>query len=460
MTTTLADSSWDLGYTPVGYLSELFHVFETGTYPQTSFCYAILKGCPDVGAFGRAVRETQREYPGMASVLGLRRAGLRHLLVRVRMEEPPELELVGASAIDLEGRTHLEALSDYFEPLYTRRLDLFREPPARFFLVSLPDGLHALVGFFHHVCTDGATMMGAVRTLLAAYHEAIKGQPPKWARAEDIWSSSAKDRPGYRYLDTFRDMFMESRRLRGQPVIRFGKDLEITSPKRHAATFCMTRDQTRETIKNARKKGLRFNDFLSISVIRTIDEILDTPEGILSFWMPVNLRHTLRAKEKFSNYTTAINVDLLHDQRVDERHLAESFVLRRTKLMMEGRDLANLALLKKLMGTARFLPVDRRTPLLRNLLRQPKTFLLTNVGVLWPKRTNGKVTQYSEVFEAGGLEIVGSNINLSADIVCGHTMAVFVFNGRLHLNFSFYSQVMERAEGERFLSMVVSRLLS
>ena len=448
---------------PVGQVSEIMYAMETDNCPRSGFSYVTLSGQPDVEAMARAVTRMQVAYPSIVCRMEMRRVGLKHLMYRVPVEHPPALTVVDDFAQDLGGRSILEALTELLEPTYTRRIDLFAESPSRFYLVRFPDRISALVIYTHHIATDGGTLMALLRSLLATYHEIVTGRAPDWADAPVMPSSIAA--PGksgavkYSYLGVLSDMRKEARALKKDPLLIFGQRGNITSARRHIVSFTLSQEKTRTAIQNAKARKVTLNDFLSMAVIQSVDEILGLPEGTFSLWIPVNARGFAGNDSQRANVSTSINVNLPRKDRIDETRLLSAFVARRKYLLSTGRDVVSLKLLDRVMWVMRHLSLESRTPYLRKLISQPVTLFSSNVGIVWPLVRDGKLTPYSYLTESGGLEVLSYDLNFSTGEAIGHGLVAHTFNGRFSVYFSVYKEVMEIAVARRFVEGIRGRLL-
>lgn len=447
----------DLPATIVGPVSETMIYAETDQCPRGGYSYMLIEGSVDVEALKEAVRRTQYAYPTLISVLREQRFGLKRLLLRVPVSDPPPLRVVDDFAQDMGGKTYRQIFYDYFEPKYVKRMDLFNEPPNFFYLFRFPENRSAVVFFAHHISADASTTFGFVRTLFAAYHELVTGQAPDWAQTADMVSSNRRLQH-YGTINVLREMSREGKRAKVHPVIRFGRDVAPTSSRRHLAGFDLSEEETKAMVKKAKGLGVTVNDLLSVSCIRCIDETLDTPAGTLSFWVPANIRSTPEDLKR-SNYATAINIDLIRAERFDEKKLLEIFVARRKAMFASGRPFVSMNLLKKLLGFIHLFPVETRRPWMRKILNRPMTFMSSNVGVLWPKRVDGKWTRYSEISHAGGLDIVYYGYNFSTDGNLGHGLVSHTFNGCFSATFSVNKQIMEKRDGQEFMDKLKDKLL-
>ena len=438
-------------------VSEALLYHDCESCPRSGYSFFLINGEPDLEALRSAVRRAQYAYPSLISLLAVQPAGLRKLLVRRPMADPPVLKVVDDFQHDLGGRSPREVLREYFEPRYLQSMDIFTEPAANFYLFRLPDRHCALVCYSHHVAADGSTMTGIFRTLWAAYHESVTGQAPAWAHSEDLASSGRVQAP-YSTIRYLLEMNREGRRLRKHPIIRFGRDCPPTSARRHMVEFALTETETKGLVVKAKKFGLTVNDYLSVACIQSVDAMLGTPPGTLSFWIPANIRST--AKDlRHANYSTAVNIDLIQAERIDPPRLAKTFLSRRQFVLTPGRPYASLRMLELLLRLAQYFPVARRRRYLKKLFSRPMTFMMSNLGILWPRRIDGKMTTESLVTHAGGLDLYDYGYNFSTDDNLGHGLVAHTYNGRFCAYFSANQQVMELEYAQRFMSLLRDRLL-
>ena len=445
-------------YKPLGAVSEALYVLETEHCPRSGYTAVIFRGRPDPEAFKKAVDRVISDMPSLACKLEERKVGLQYRLFRVPVENPG-LEFRDDFAHGLKGRTISQAMNEYFEPTYLRGLDIFCEAAGRFHLFRFPDDVGALALFNHHIAADGSTLISIFRNVFAAYHEVVTGLAPEWAKAEALPSSIAREVPSASAGPVLSDMFSEGRARAKNPVLRFGRDVQITSAKRNIVSFRLTEDETRQAAKKAKAKGLTVNDLLSVAIVRGVDDIMGSPEGTLSLWIPVNARAISAGQEDRSNLSTSISIDLIRLDRVNEDRLAEKIVSRRKYLLSRGHDVVSIRLLEKLLGIAYYFPVRMRTPRLRKLMTRPTTIMSSNFGILWPRMENGRPTIDSFMTHAGGLEILDYEVNFSTVDSVGHGIVAYTFRGRLKANFSAYEQTMDRRDAERFMERVRLHML-
>jgi len=447
----------DLPAQPVGPLSEAMFYSETEQCPRGGYGYFLFRGQVDVDAFREAVRRTQYAYPSLVSRLEERRVGLRRMLWRVPVDEPPPLEVIDATQT-ADGRTHARIMQDLTEPRYMCKMDLFRDAPAQFILFRFPENCHGVLCHNHHTAADGSTTMGFYRTLFANYHELITGEPPDWKQAEDM-TSSARAVEKYPAWPVIREMRAEARRRHKHPLIHFGRDVRPTSAKRDIIEITLSEEETKAMVKKAKGLEATVNDLLSVEAIRSLDYVLGSPEGTLSFWIPANVRTCVEDLRR-ANYSSAVNIDLIRAEREDEKRLLNVFVDRRRALFASGRPFVNLRLLRLLLSVVHHLPLRWRHAWMRGLLAQPTTFMSSNLGVLWPKRVEGKLTPYSVLTHAGGLDITHYGYNFSTDENVGHGLVSHTFDGRFCSTLSVNQQVVDHDLATRFMSALKDRLIS
>ncbi|MCZ7582447.1 MAG: hypothetical protein M5R36_03425 [Deltaproteobacteria bacterium] len=105
-------------------------------------------------------------------------------------------------------------------------------------------------------------------------------------------------------------------------------------------------------------------------------------------------------------------------------------------------------------------PERVRGPRLEKLFHAPMSFMNSNVGVLWPRFDNGKLTADSVMTCAGDCEILDYDVNFSTDESLGHGLVAYTYRKRFTLNFSGYRDLFERETMERFLDIIKRELLA
>jgi len=426
-------------------VSEAMMALDTDRCPGSIFTALTFRGTPDIDAMSRATRHLQQTFPDTVSRLEERRIGLRYALFRVAAPEPPPLEVL---SLDLQGRSVRDTLFAHFERRASVRVDLFTQLPGSFHLVRFSDELHAVVFYFHHVAADGTTMLAMYRTLFAKYEEILAGRSPAWAGTPDIASSASRDvRPSTaRVLGAMvREGWMHKR----HPVILLGSTQGQTVPLRHQTGFALSEAETATVAAKARVLKATVNDLLCVSAARAIDAELGSPEGTQSIWVPANARGA--TGESQANQTTSINIDIIRRERLQPGVLLQTFVGRRRQNLEIGRDVVTLRLLERVVAAARLFPARVRHPWMNKLFAQPTTFMVSNLGVLWPQRVEGKLTRQSMLTRAGGLEILDFLVDFATFDNTGHEMAAWTYGGRFTAVFSAYEQVMPRARAERLI---------
>ena len=428
-------------------VSEAMMALDTDRCPGSIFTALTFRGTPDIAALAQATRHLQQTFPDTVSRLQERRIGLRFQLLRVVERDPPPMEVL---SLELHGRSITETLAAHFAERSAKRVDLYTQLPSSFHLVSFSADLHAMVFYFHHVAADGTTALAMFRTLFARYEQILHGKAPEWAQASDLASSAGRQvQPNtQRVLGA---MVREGRMHKQHPVIRLGSTAGQKEPKRYQISFTLTETETAAVAHRARALKATVNDLLCVSAARAIDAQLGHPEGTQSIWVPANARGA--TGENQANQTTSINIDLIRAERQQAGAMLAAFVQRRRHNLEIGRDVVTLRLLERLVAAARLFPARVRQPWMNRLFAQPTTFMVSNLGILWPHKVDGKFTTQSRLTHAGGLEILDFLVDFATFDNTGHEMAAWTFGGRFTAVFSAYEQVMPRAAAERLIAL-------
>jgi NRPS condensation-like uncharacterized protein len=435
-------------------------VHDSDAMPMSTFSYLLFSGNPDLEALKVAVRTTQRTFPQLASGLVEKRIGFQHLLLRVPLESPPGLEVLSELADGLGERTVLQAVSDLMEPKVLSRMDLHNGPPVRFYLAVLPESRYAMIVHFHHAGSDAGMMMAMLRVLFASYHQQLTGEKPAWAQAESMGASRDAAMSRVPNLTNIRDMMAEGRALKKDPLLLLNRKTEFDSPKRRMEQFALTEEESRRLLASARAQKATVNDLLACAVVETIDQMRSSPEGTQSIWMPVNLRPPVPDTAIHCNDATSINVNLVRAQRTDRKRLLKAFTERRKALLKMGRHEFNYRMLRRVLWFSHFRPLHKREEWLRKLfMGQPITFMLSNTGVMWPKRVDGKLTPETYLNGAGGLTIEKYEMNFPNNDSLGQGMVAYSFNGRFNALFSVYDGSLTYEESATFMDGVHDRLV-
>ncbi|MBZ0270453.1 hypothetical protein K8I61_00340 [bacterium] len=442
----------------LGPVSEAMSVLDSPGVPRGGYCYLSVRGRVDLDALQAALDEIVRIFPGLNCRLSEEQAGLRHKLARVPLDTPPRVRVVDIAEPGEKPLGRFDALRRAFEPEYLTPMDLFAESSFRLYLARFSDGYDAIVFYFHHVGSDAGTMFPLIRILLARYHQTLTGEHPAWADTEDM-VSTGRAAPAASLRHSIVEMARESRLHKKHPIIRYTPPTRVTSSRRHVAYILLDKNETRLLRDRAKAAGATVNDFVCVSIARIMDEDLGTPPGTHSIWIPVNVRTDADVRDWRMNYSTSINVELTRDERLDERTMTGLFVARRKRATETGRAYANLRMLGWLLYFMSFLPYAKRAPKLHKLFSQPMTFMLSNVGVLWPRRVDGRVTSDSEITRAANLEILDYMVNFAVDDNMGHGFVAYTFDSRFFVAFSVYTDVMTQLAADAFVNRIRARLL-
>jgi amino acid adenylation domain-containing protein len=140
-----------------------------------NLCGAVrLRGTLDAAVLERCFAELLRRHEALRTTFG----AVDGRPVQVVQPVPPHGSIV--SRVDLStlsaARREAEATRSASEE-ESRPFDLLRGPVCRFILLRLQPEEHALLLTFHHICSDGWSMVILVRELVTLYRAFIAGEP-------------------------------------------------------------------------------------------------------------------------------------------------------------------------------------------------------------------------------------------------------------------------------------------
>ena len=397
--------------TVLHYATELAVCAETDAYPKTDFMNVQLRGRADTGLFAEALRRALVSYPVASSRLVDRRAGLSRRLYWVR--DLPLNELV---VRDLRDRCHGvsdrgRAILDFHADRVATRMDLASDYPMRFYLLQVADDVFVFSVVFHHVSLDAAWLYSLIGDVLGRYDEAVGGCGFDRREARGIGSDHASVetrtvRPLRAFVfDQVKDHFRNP-----QPSISLIRTAGHFDQKGRWMNHAIIDDKSLldGMIARARRNEATLSDLFCASISRTISawdrERGAKPDRIRGF-LAVNVRHKIPAMKNASMALAGLNITTRAPADRDLDDVIAQVRTQRTSQLARGFDVAFHKFAEIVGRALRFFPKRIRDALVRNGLRSRYTFMLSNVGVLWPVVENGRPTGDSALISAGGLEI-------------------------------------------------------
>jgi hypothetical protein len=437
---------------------------ESDAYPKTEYSNLQFRGPLDVDAFRAAFDETARAVPLFRAVLEERRIGSVYRLCWVVRDRPNELVYD-----DCRDRvpTPLDAVAfveEYHRARTVKRLDLRTEYPVRFFLLRLADDVHLLSTIYHHAGFDAAGGFAFFRDLLATYHARVTGERPAWADAPAITSSAAPPRTVARPVSTLRyflsQMWDIRVRVAGRvSLIASEGTREALGRTAHRAVF--GKEEVRGLLGVAKRNEATLTDVLMAGVARSIgawDREHGLKEDVVRGLLSVNIRTAASADGAEGVRLSGINVNAVNPERLAPDAAVKLYRDGRKDQLARGADVAFYRLLGTIARGVLAVPVRWREPLARKLLEVPVTFLLSNIGVMWPAIENGRPTARSAVTGAGGLVIDDVHSCPSAAPYVGMLVIARTLGGTLFVNFSCDRRRFTRPEAAALTGRIAEEL--
>ena len=455
-----------LNWIPLHEAAEPFLLYETDRYRKCGLTCVDVRGAVDADALLAAMARTFEEFPAARSLLRERRVGARHLLFWAPIPDfRPELRVADLRPVIAGGVEARDAISRHFRERLLRGVDLTREPPFAVHLLRTGDDRYSLVTYQQHVAADGGSLFGFWMRLLAHYEAAQTGRLPDWADGPVAPSSIAAEGNGKPHAYTPLRFARESVRMivenarRPPASLADRKRPEVCDRTSHRRV--LEPDEVARVRAASRRYGCTVNDVLcaagAVAVERWLREEGRGADRV-TVWIPTNLRGRMGTRETATNQASAVMVVTRPEDRRDFAKLSALVRRERTRQMEEGYDVANFLALIKLIGASRVLPFAWRRGVLRKMMEQPCSIMLSNMGVLWPEVKDGRLTGRSFLERAGNLDVLGIDMNFSVAQHEGHGFVIHTFRERLCFNYSILTELMPAAQAERFLDLYLTVL--
>ena len=455
-----------LDWIPVHEAAEPFLLFETERFRKCGLTCVDVRGAVDADALLAALTCTFEEFPAARSLLRERRVGARHLLFWAPIPHyRPELRVADLRPAVASGVAPRDAIARHFRDRLVRGVDLAHEPPFAAHLLRTGDERYSLVTFQHHVAADGGALFGFWKRLLAHYEAALTGRMPAWADGPVAPSSIAAEGDGKPHSYTRRRFARESLRMmidnvrRPPAVLATAGKQDVCDRTNHCRV--LEPDEVAKVRAASKRCGCTVNDLLcatgAVAVERWVEEAGGEADRV-TVWIATNLRGRMGPREEATNQASAVAVSTEPGDRRDLRSLAALVRRERARQMDEGYDVANFLALIQLVHASRLFPFAWRRGVLRRMMEQPCSILLSNMGVLWPEVKDGRLTGRSYLERAGNLDVLGIDMNFSVARHEGYGFVIHTFRERLQFNFSILTEMMPAAQAERFLDLYIATL--
>jgi hypothetical protein len=420
---------------------ELAWSLESDAYPKTDFHSIQFRGPIDVPAFVEAFDETVPTYPVAHCRLEERRVGIHRRLFWAPIGRRNSLivdDCRGRVTAPVDG---VAFAAEYFREKTCRRIDLFRDPPVRFYLLRLADEVTLFSTVHQHIAMDAASAYGFFRDLLARYHEKVKGERPAWAAASSTNTAgnapvAVRSQPILAYL---RELVRNLRRGG-----RGGVSMIATSGPRDVLGRNMNRGvfdaETLRGIKNyCRRHDATMVDALLAVILRTIGA-WDREHGLEQEWihaaLAVNVRNRFAALKEQSFGMSGLGLFYRRPEEARLDDLVGRLRDERARLLDLGVDVSMIRMLAAVFQVLGVLPPRARAAIIRSVVTFPTTFVLSNVGIMWPEVRDGKLTGRSAFTRAGDFELddIHACPSLTPDVGMG--IVTRTMGDRLYINYN------------------------
>lgn len=430
--------------TPMHIAAEFGLAVENDGYPKTDYSNLQLRGNLDTQAFVEAFNEVIPNMPITRSLLEQRREGMQFKLYWVPQDDRP-------AQIHVEDCRHrvkhplnaIEFMAEYHQERVYRRLDLFKEPPLQFFLVQLTDEIHMLSMIYHHIAVDAGSAYVHIKDILARYHEKVTGEMPYWKDARSITSAlsevtEVKSLSATAFLkEQAQDLFLSSQARVSQVAT---KQIGIQKG-RYCYRYIFDDPRFMEGVKIfARRNNATFGDILAASMTRSIskwDRDKGSQKDQIRSLLAVNIRNRVPSLAGENVALSGLMVKLTSPNRMDLDQVVQVYRDHRIDQLNRGVDIAYYKMLHTVAKSMQWMPLRVRRRVAGSLFSLPITYIMSNMGVMWPEVVKGKSTGQSLFTRAGGIEIddVHSSPSLTKDVGMG--MQCRTLGNRFFLNFVY-----------------------
>ena len=428
---------------PLPVVAEFSYTQETDTYPKTEYSNLQFRGPLDVEAFREAYREVLRAEPVPHSLLEERRVGGAHRLHWVVQDTFNDLIYEDCRQAVPQPLDPVRFIEDYHSQRTVRRMDLFREPPVRFFLLRLADDVHLLSILYHHIGLDGAHGYAMIRDILARYHEKVAGSPPEWTQAQSITSQSvqkgALPRPPWIVSSFFRQMRDIGLWTGGRiSLVATQADRDVKGRMCYRAVF----DEP-EVLSGLRAVAKRnqatVTDALMAALARSIGS-WDRDHGgrkeFIRSMLAVNIRNRVEMDESLGMRMSALFWAVRRPEELGVDEAVRVYRDARVRRLAQRQDVGLYRMLQVSAAVAMLVPLRYRSWIMRRQYEVPTTFVLSNIGVMWPRVEEGRPTGETCLDRAGELVVDDVHSCPSASPYIGVGVISRTLHGKLFVNFS------------------------
>ncbi|MBZ0271714.1 hypothetical protein K8I61_06735 [bacterium] len=452
---------------PLDLPSEILLIWEQPGHPQTDFGAWLFKGALDSDALAVAWRQALRGRPTFSARMARVRHGLFEELAWRLVDAPAPIEVFDDAALDVPVDAIEARIHERMRPIVTAGQNLELEPPVRLFIHRLPHGHAAIIVLFHHVATDGGGLYDFVADLLARYHRLVTGRVAPFAGVAALHAQAVAPRPiAPASVTQYLRRFALDRAHAPTGAAQMASTPDPDPANRRMMIRRIIGDERLQAAfrERARREGGTLSDLALAASKLALEEwnsARGAPPGVMAHGVAVNQRARRRATDTAGqgNPMSAIIVASNAGERGSATGLLRRVVGERIEQMDLGMDVRMARIAAGAMLLTRALPVKTRHAVLRPLFDMPGSFFLTNLGIVWPEIIDGKPTGETMLREAGGLELL--EIHGSVGTTPNNALALILrtFRRRLYLTFAVGGHKINRADGQAFADLVVSKML-
>jgi hypothetical protein len=424
--------------------SEALLIMESEGYSNSNFGAFSLCGPCDVQAFDQALREAQADFPNFHANLVPCRQGLWTVWGWRRQAGPVPLEVHDLTSLP-EAPADMEAwIQAEMTPWVQQVQNLQRTNPVRLHLYLFPGERQMFVFQYNHVATDGGGFYNFLAAALRIYHRLVTGREPDWAGVSAMHAQAGAAQPitPIPFGRFLREMFGELRKYPPWRIVQLAS--RPTPPSSRKVVRCVIDDPALQKAwrDRARRDGGSVADlFLAASklALDAFNEARGADHEIMLHGLAVNQRLRQRPEESAgqTNSLGGIGISSNAADRRDPAVLLQRVIAERKRKLDSGYDFLIGATGRWVSAVGRILPLAIRGRALRPLIDMRLSFVVTNLGVVWPRMENGRPTGETAICEAGRMRLLDVHNSTGSPRGSGGTLILRTFLDRLYLVFSF-----------------------
>ena len=451
---------------PLDLPSEGIFAWEHENYSQTDYAAFLVKGKCHIDALAQAVVVAQQKRPTFHANLVRVQSGLWGQYAWQVREQLNELVV--------HDFTHFEALPEnlgdwiheQMGPEVAQLQNLRVEFPVKFILFCLPQDHHFIVMKLHHVATDGGGVYNFLREIFRLYHYAVKNDEPDWGGVAGMHAMAGKVVPVSppKKWEMVKFAFAESRKFPRSKLAQFQSSPEAKSGRtmvRHTIDDPLLQKALRDRV---RKDGGTLTDLVVASSKLAIEQWnteRDAPADIMYHGIAVNqrLRQDASQTQGQGNPMSAVMIPSSKSERKDPESLLRYVIEQRKIKMSLGHDIALAKLSHVFLRASRIFPMSLRYRILRLIFDMPISHFITNLGVIWPRIVDGKITGETAIRTFGDLELLEMYSSVGSTKNNPQGMIMRTFLGKLYLDAIYGKWGVREQDAKDFSRLIYEKLV-